>query len=95
MPTNYRSYNKYFNATTNQQIDDLIKSMPNKKAARINRKNGDSSLDIHYAYIQEKLSEKKSQAKIVYLINSNFGLGVVPSTMSRFISKRLKNENSQ
>jgi len=93
MPENHKRYNKHFNATTNQHIDDLVNSTPNKGAPRINRKKGDSSLDIHYAFIQKKLSEKKSQAKIVHLLNSNFGLDIVYSTLSRFISKRLNNDN--
>lgn len=85
-----KKYNKYFSTATNDAVDDLVKSTPTCKQPRINRKNGDSKLDVHYSLIQEKLSENKSQGQIITLLQAKFNLEISKSGLSRFVSKRLR-----
>lgn len=85
-----KKYNKYFSATTNEAVDNLVKSSPTSKQPRINRKNGASKLDVHYSLIQEKLAENKSQGQIITLLRSTFNLEINKSSLSRFVSKRLR-----
>ena len=85
-----KQYNKYFDATINNAVDDLIKSTSTSKKPRINRKNGDSKLDAHYSLIQERLSAGKSQGQIIALLKTKFNLVVSKSWLSRYVSKRLR-----
>lgn len=88
------TYNTNFDDIYNLAIERLVGRTKDNRKARINRKNGDSSLDKHFHFIHSRWVDGKSLPQIATALKNEHSQIISKSALSRFINKKFKVTNN-
>lgn len=83
-----RCFNNNFDEIYNNAIEQLVSRTHDYRKARVNRKNGASSLDKHFQFIHVRWLSGKSLTQIMAALENEHSQKISKSALSRFVSKK-------
>ena len=82
--------NNNFDAVSNLAISRLMARADDRRKARVNRKNGESSLDSYFQFIHAKWVKGKSLTQILVALKNEHKVEISKSALSRFIKSKFR-----